>query len=250
MIERHDEGTVTVLQLHHKKANALDVELLGALVAELDAAERDGRAIVLTGSGSIFCAGVDLFRVLEGGEPYLAAFLPALDTGLMRLLTFGRPAVAAINGHALAGGWILACACDQRVMTLGSGRAGLTEMQVGVAFPPVALETVRLATPPTLLPSMVLAARTFTGDEALRAGLVEEAVDAEEVLPRAIAIATSLAKVPAAAYRLTKEQLRKPTLDRIAAAQATTDAVRAQWMTGETVGIIRAYLDRVVHKRG
>jgi enoyl-CoA hydratase len=79
---------------------------------------------------------------------------------------------------------------------------------------------------------------------------VDESVAREEVLPRAVAVATRLARAPEAAYRLTKEQLRKPTLDRIAAAQATTDAVRAQWMTGETVGIIRAYLDRVVHKRG
>lgn len=249
MIERRQEGAVTVLQLQHKKANALDVELLAALEAELLAAEAAGQAVVLTGSGSIFSAGVDLFRVLNGGDAYLAGFLPALDGALRRLLAFPRPAVAAINGHAMAGGWILACGCDYRVATLGPAKLGLPELQVGVAFPPVALETVRLVTPASQLHALVLAGRTYGGEEALRQGLVDEAVPAEAVLARAIVVAQRLAAIPAAAYRLTKEQLRAPTIARIDAASATAVAVRAQWAGDETAGIIRAYLDRVVAKR-
>ncbi|HEV8628701.1 MAG TPA: enoyl-CoA hydratase-related protein, partial [Thermoanaerobaculia bacterium] len=88
MIERSQEGAVTVLQLQHKKANALDVELLGALDAEIAAAERAGQALVITGSGSIFSAGVDLFRLLAGGDAYLDEFLPALDRLLLRLFTY------------------------------------------------------------------------------------------------------------------------------------------------------------------
>ena len=249
MIERSQEGAVTVLQLQHKKANALDVELLGALDAEIAAAERAGQALVITGSGSIFSAGVDLFRLLAGGDAYLDEFLPALDRLLLRLFTYPRPAVAAVNGHAMAGGWILACACDYRVVAVGQGKLGTPELQVGVAFPPIALETVRFATPAAQLSALVLLGRTFDGDEALRAGLAEEALPPAAVLSRALAVAQSLAQIPAAAFRLTKAQLRAPFVTRAEQAHDIAAAVRAQWRDGNTAAVIRAYLERVVGKR-
>src|SRR5262245_33488800 len=91
MVERRREGGVTGLELRHGKANALDVELCAELTGELAAAERAGQTLVLTGTGSIFCAGVDLFRMLEGGARYLEGFLPALDTLLERLFTYPLP---------------------------------------------------------------------------------------------------------------------------------------------------------------
>ncbi len=250
MIERSSEGTVTLLRLAHGKASALDVELCAALEAELVAGEQAGSALVLIGSGGIFSAGVDLFRMLAEGTPYVERFLPALDALLRRLLAYPRPVVAAVNGHALAGGWILACGADYRVVTSGKAKLGLPELQVGVPFPPYALETARLGTPPHLLNAMVLASRTFGPEEALRHGLVDELVAPEELEARALAVARELAAVPAASYRLTKEQLRAPFLERAAAATDAAAAVRAQWDSPETAAVIRAYLDRTVGKKG
>ena len=248
MIERRVEGPVTILELRHKKANALDVELLAALEDELGAAQRTGQAVVLTGTGSIFSAGVDLYRVLDGGAVYLDAFLPALDSALQRLFTFPRPAVAGINGHAMAGGWILACACDYRVASSAAGKLGLPELQVGVAFPPIAVETVRFATPIPQVHPLIFAGRTYSGEEAAHHGLVDEAVPAEAVLARALSVATALAQIPADAYRLTKEQLRAPTMERVATAGKSAAAVHAQWASGDAAASIRAYMDRVVGK--
>lgn len=248
MIERRVEGPVTILELRHKKANALDVELLTALEDELAAAERAGQAVVLTGTGSIFSAGVDLYRVLDGGASYLDAFLPALDSSLRRLFAFPRPAVAAINGHAMAGGWILACSCDYRVASITAGKLGLPELHVGVAFPPIAIETVRFATPAGRLQTIALAGRTYSAEEAERHGLVDEAIPGEAVLARAVAVATELARVPAEAYRLTKQQLRAPAIERVDAAAATIAAVRAQWASDGAAASIRAYMERVVGK--
>jgi enoyl-CoA hydratase len=250
LIERQQEGDVVVLRLAHNKANALDVELLAAVETELAAAESAGSAVVLTGSGSIFSAGVNLFRLLDGGASYLEAFLPALDRALRRLFTFPRPVVAAVNGHAMAGGWILACSCDYRVMAAGYGKIGTPELQVGVPFPPVPLEVVRYATPASRLQAMVLLGRTWNGEEALRDGLVDEAVPPGEVLPRALAVATELARRPAEAYRLTKLQLRQPAMDRADAATDIAAAVDASWKRPETADVIRAYLERVVGKGG
>lgn len=250
MIERRDEGAVTVLELRHKKANALDLELLTALESEVAAAERDGRAIVLTGSGHIFSAGVDLFRVLDGGAEYLAGFLPALDAALWRLFNFPRPAVAAINGHAMAGGWVLCCACDYRVMASGGGKVGLPELRVGVTFPAIVMETVRLLTPPAVLQAMVFAGRSYDGDEAARAGVVEESVPPAELLPRAIAVAQAMASIPAEAFRLTKRQLRQPFAERAAAGAKVSAEVHAQWAGSDTAEVIRGYLARVIGKGG
>src|SRR5581483_10515937 len=162
MIERRHEGAVLVLQLRHGKASALDVELCAALEAELVAAGESDRAVVITGTGNIFSAGVDLFRMLDGGAEYVDRFLPALDSLLRRLFTHPRPVVAAINGHALAGGWVLACAADHRVVTASPAKLGLPELQVGVPFPPMALEVVRFATPRGLAQAMAIGGRILS----------------------------------------------------------------------------------------
>ena len=148
MIHREDRDTVTVLRMEHGKANAVDTDLFTDIGAALDAIEdSSARALVLTGTGSMFSAGVDLFRVLDGGAPYLAEFLPLLSATVRRLFTFPRPIVAAVNGHAIAGGCVLAAACDRRVMNRDKGKIGVTELMVGVPFPADALETLRFLLP-------------------------------------------------------------------------------------------------------
>jgi enoyl-CoA hydratase len=244
VIERHDRGPVAVLRLRHHKGNALDLELLAALTEELGRVERDGsQALVLTGHGSIFSAGVNLFRVLDGGEGYLRRFLPALSEALRLLFTYPKPVVAAVNGHAIAGGWALACACDYRVMADGYGKLGMPELQVGVPYPPLVLEVLRSATPATLLSQLVFGGRTFTGGEAFAAGLVEESASPEEVVDRAVARAATLGELPVAAFHAAKLQLRAPGLERAAAAAAAEEEVLASWAAPETQTAIRRYLE-------
>ena len=108
MIESTTKDGVAVLAIRHGKANALDTELCQALCGALDDAAADGAAaVVLTGAGTVFSAGVDLKRVTAGREGYVAAFLPELRHVFTRLATFELPVVAAVNGHAIAGGFIL-----------------------------------------------------------------------------------------------------------------------------------------------
>ena len=122
--------------------------------------------MIITGTGTIFSAGVDLRRLLDGGSAYLADFLPALDRMLRRLLFLPKPVVAAVNGHAIAGGCVLACACDRRLAARGPGRVGVTELLVGVPFPAVALETMRLVVPPHRLAEVVYTGRTWPVEDA------------------------------------------------------------------------------------
>ena len=252
MIHREDNGAIAVLRLDHGKVSALDLELLEELEAVLAEVEGSDRAaLVLTGTGSTFSAGVDLFRVLDGGEAYVARFVPALSRALAALFTFPRPTVAAINGHAIAGGCILACACDVKVMATGRGRIGVPELRVGVPFPAAALEVLRFAVPRQHLPAMTYTGRTFLPEEALDHGLVDELAAPEQLRDRALAAARGLTTIPPETFGLTKRQLRGPALERMKAQGEEVDAkVEAIWSAPEIHRVIRDYLDRTIGKKG
>ena len=244
-IEIRDRGEVRLLQMRHGRANALDVELFEALLAALDGALDDGcRALVLTGSGSIFSAGVDLRRVLAEGDDYLHRFVPMIGRGLGRLFTFPRPVVAALNGHAVAGGCILACACDRRVAAAGNGTIGVPELRVGVPYPSAALEILRFVVGDRGLEEVVYAAGTSGLETARDGGLVDEIVAPETLLDRAVAIAGRMARVAPETFAITKGQIRRPVLDRLAAgAEAADREVERIWRLASTREAIRAYVE-------
>lgn len=250
MFERETRGEVAVLRLARGKVNAIDLELFQGLEEELAAIERSpARALVLTGRGGSFSAGVDLFRVVAEGRPYLERFLPVLSRALERLFTFPRPVVAAANGHAIAGGAILSFACDHRILAEGPARMGIPELLVGVPFPCLPLEIVRFAVPGQRLQEIVYGGRNYTVDEALAGGLVDETAPSEALLDRACAAAERLAAIPPGAFRLTKAALRRPTLERVARDAAAHDAAALElWAAPETLAAIRSFLEQRVGK--
>jgi enoyl-CoA hydratase len=249
MIDVEHRGPVAVVRFDHGKVQALDVELLVSLVEALGNVEDSGaRAVVLTGTGRVFSAGVDLQQVLDGGTDYLGRFLPLLISAFERVFSYPRPVVAAVNGPAVAGGCVLACACDRRILVEG-GRIGASELLVGVPFPVSALEILRWACGPRT-EEVVLTGRLYESDEALSIGLAHEVVASDGLLDRALAVATALGEVAPAAFRLAKAQLRRPTLDRIAADAAAVDPeVLALWSAPETTASIGAQLERMAAGR-
>src|SRR5216683_6145023 len=151
----------------------MSLDFCEALTARF-AAVSSARAVVLTGTGAIFSAGVDLVRLLEGGAPYIREFLPALSTMLATVFAHPKPVVAAINGHAIAGGCVLACAADRRLMAREGGRIGVTELLVGVPFPPAAMEIMRCATAPQYFEEAIFSGATYAPPDAVTRGLVHE----------------------------------------------------------------------------
>lgn len=250
MVEREDRPGVAILRMRRGRVNALDSALLGALMSALDEVESAPvGVVVLTGAGSAFSAGVDLFRILEGGPAEIRSFLPLLDAALLRLFSFPKPTVAAVNGHALAGGHLLLACCDRRLMARGGGRLGVPELQVGVPLPPVALEILRATLPPATLQDLVYTGRTFDADEGLALGAVHELVEPGDLLEEAVAQAARLAAVPPAAYQLTKRQLVAPALERAERQQAAFGAeLAAVWESTASSDAIRSYLARTVKR--
>ncbi|MPY79632.1 MAG: enoyl-CoA hydratase/isomerase family protein [Actinophytocola sp.] len=247
MIERESVDGVEVVRLAHGKVNALDVELVTAIVETFTAlADGPARPVVLTGAGNAFCAGVDLRRVLDGGTSYVRRFMPALADAFEAVFNLGRPVVAAVNGHAIAGGCILVSACDHRVMG-EAGRIGVTELAVGVPFPLSAMEILRFAAGDGPARRAVFDASTFTADEALIRGLVDEVVDSTDVVSRAVEVARRLSdSIPAETFQFTKRQLRHEVNGRLQRLRPAQDPIATRlWETALEDGAIGAYMERL-----
>jgi len=250
MIDSKIVDRVAVLAMAHGKVNALDIEFCDALAGRFDDLRRsDAKAIVLTGRDGIFSAGVDLKRLSAGGADYTRRFLPALHRLFDAVFFHPKPVVAAVNGHAIAGGCVLACCADRRIMARDAGRIGVTEILVGVPFPALAFEIVRFAVPPRYLSEFTLSGSTYATDEALRLGWVNEVTDSGQLINRAIAAAKELSLLSPAAFAQTKLQIRQPVAERLKkSGEATDKAVTDIWAAPATLSYIREYVARTLSK--
>jgi enoyl-CoA hydratase len=247
VIEVTEREGVVLLRLAEGKANAMSLEFCEALTARF-AALSEARAVVLTGTGHIFSAGVDLKRLVEGDAAYVRKFMPALSTMLAAVFSHPAPVVAAINGHAIAGGCVLACAADRRLMARNGGRIGVTELLVGVPFPTVAMEIMRCATAPKFFADAIFSGATYTPLEAVERGWVHDVTEEEHaLLHRSVEAANALAALPPKVFALSKRQTRRPALERMK--DPELDAAIAQiWNAPETLARIRDYVVRTLRK--
>ncbi|MBV8786639.1 MAG: enoyl-CoA hydratase/isomerase family protein [Mycobacterium sp.] len=246
MIETQAFGTVQVLTLSSGRVNAQDVELLEELAATVrDKAASSGGPLVVTGAGRVFSAGVDLNRVVEGGADYTDRLVPALSAAFEATFSYPGPTVAAINGAAIAGGCVLACACDRRLIS-PEAQIGAAEVRVGVTFPVAALEVMRYAAG-RHAEEALLTGRTYRGAEAVASGLAHRVVS-DDLLEAAVAEASDLGDIPPEAYSHTKAQLRAPAIARIREAGSADDEVRKMWGSDLTQQRIAAYVERMRRK--
>jgi enoyl-CoA hydratase len=250
MIEIEMSGSVAIVRIVRGKGNALNIELLEAFDRCLDTlAGPDTRAVVITGKGSVFGAGVDLSELVAGGQDYVRRFIPLLNQVFERLAKFPKPMVAAVNGHAIAGGAILMLACDQRIAANGSARFGLTEIQVGVPFPAWALEIARFATPVEHFQTLILTGRTWGPAEALARGLVDEVVEPERLLERALEVATELGALLPATYAATKLAVRRPLFEAVAASAPSEAEVVEIWSSPRVLEQVSLFVERMIKRK-
>jgi enoyl-CoA hydratase len=251
VIDIEIEDGIAVVTLKHGKANALDIELCEALAARfMELRKSNAKAVVITGQGKIFSAGVNLIKLSEGGADYIRKFLPALHGLYDAVFYQPKPVVAAINGHAIAGGCVLACCADRRVMANDGGRIGVTELLVGVPFPALAFEIMRHTTSPYFFSETMLSGATFSADAAARRGWVNEAVEPAVLMERALAVAQSLAALSPPAFAQTKKQIRANVATRFEHSGEATDKTATEiWTAPETLTYIRDYVARTLKKK-
>jgi enoyl-CoA hydratase len=241
MIDVSEIEGVAVVRLAHGKVNALDLELCRAISATFRGLG-GAPAVVLTGTGSTFCAGVDLWRILDGGDGYIAEFIPALTDAFAAVFTCDKPVVAAVNGHAIAGGCVFTCCCDYRIMTTGRGGIGIPELLVGVPFPATALSIMEQATGRAR--QLAFGGKVYPAPEALAQGLIDELAEPETLVTYAVSHAARLAStIPAGTFRLTKRHL-----NRLPEEPEYDAAVVRMWQERAADGWIADYLARTIRR--
>jgi enoyl-CoA hydratase len=214
---RRDES-IAVITMDDGKVNALGPDMLAEINKALDQAEADGAgAVVIAGNNRVFSAGFQL-KILQSGD--LDASIGMLKSGFElshRLLSFRKPVVAAITGHAIAMGSFLACSTDHRIAAPGYNFQA-NEVAIGMVLPYAALEVMKLRLTRSAYQQAVGLARTYYGETALAAGWVDEIVPPEVVLERAEQAANEFATtLNAGAHHACKMRARKESLDAIQA---------------------------------
>lgn len=246
MVELQTCNGLARLTLNHGKVNAMDLELLVELNETLDQLGHDRkiRGLILAGNPRVFSAGIDLKRLVAEPVDYLDRFLPQLSGLFVRALNFPRPLVVAVTGHAIAGGCVLACTGDYRVVST-QARIGIPEMRVGVPFPTAGLEIMRWATQPRFFRKMINTGATWTGEEAVSAGLADQACEPERLMETAHQAMAEIQTIPPAVFELTKRQTRFPVVRQIEAGDAEFDSeIQQRWRATETRQAVRQYVEQ------
>ncbi len=200
--------------------NALGTDMFQFLLERLDAS--NGAPILLTGSGDAFCAGLNLKEVASLDAGGMEKYLRLLERCMSAYYVHPAPIVAAVNGHAIAGGCILALCCDQRVAASDARvRIGLNEVALGVRFPPRVLAIAQARVPRQHHETVLLGAGLVAPDRALALGLVDEI--AADPIAAARARLEQLAAHPRDAYAATTRARRGASAEDLAS-DATLDA--------------------------
>jgi enoyl-CoA hydratase len=249
-VEIQREGAVAVVRLKGGRANAMSAGLLTDIERTFaDLARGDTAAVVVTGEGSSFSAGLALPDLVTLERGPMRDFITLFERAMQRMLTFPRAVVAAMNGHAIAGGCVAALMCDLRVAAAGNAKIGLNEIQLGIGLPSLVIEPLRVRVPPQSVMPLAYEGRLFGVDEAARLGLVDEIVAPAELEARALARARELGKAPAA-YAQIKQALLRPVIEAITR-NALTDreAWLDSWFSEYAQRTLKATVERLAAKK-
>jgi enoyl-CoA hydratase len=234
-IER--DGAVVILRLNRPPVNAINLELVREAADTLAFLSSDDSvsALVVTGAGRCFSAGLDLKAVPFYTPAQQKELVETINRVITTVFAFARPTVAAINGHAIAGGFILAASCDYRVCAEGPFQFGVTEVRAGIPFPISTMEVLKSELRPDAARRMILGGATSGPADMLAEGVFDELVPAGQALPRSMEVAQEMARLPRLGYESIKNQLRGDAIDRIERVMESGDPLIDAWLTDESV---------------
>jgi len=210
------QNDIAHIAMDDGKANAMSFAFLEEFQAHLDKAEKDAKAIMISGRPGRFCAGFDLSIMRE--SPDRAGELVNAGGHLMlRLFANPLPVVIACTGHALAGGGLLLLCADTRIGTQGDFKIGLNETAIGMVLPVVGIELPKARLGQDHFTPAVIQGKMHTPDEAVTAGFLDMAVDADTLMETSLGAAGALGQLPQHSYHGNKLLIRKDAIATIKA---------------------------------
>jgi len=236
---------IGVIRLGRQHGNAINEQL----VEDLSAACRDVagddriRGVLLAADGKLFCPGLDLQELIELDRPELERFVHKFVRCVAESYALTKPMVAAIHGHAGAGGYVLTLAADWRVLREGA-RVGLNEVQVGVPLPFGVSMILRESVPRLHLEQVALLGKNYATGEALKAGLVHEVHPGPGFEEHCLERLREFLSRDLGAMTITKRYLRSSVVERIREhdARLVPEFLDA-WFRPETRARVRAIVD-------
>ena len=249
---RHD-GDIIEIRLARPPVNALDPNLCGALTnAITDAIAQGAKGLILSGNPKVFSAGLDVPHLLSLGNDR-AALMAGWESffGAARALAAATvPVVAAITGHAPAGGCVLALCCDYRVMAKSADpskpfRIGLNETQVGLVAPEGIQHLMERVVGRHRAEVLLVNGELVDAERALAIGLVDELVDGEQVSARAVAWLQSLLKLPRQPVLQTRAIARTDVIAALAPERIQLDQFIDAWSAPDTQAGLHALVARL-----
>jgi len=212
LIQTEALESLRILRMDNAGENKFTKEFIAAFNHALDQLEADTnvRGLVLTGAAEkFFSTGLDLTWLMARPKHEWLPFFLDMDRLLLRFFAFPKPVVAALNGHAFAGGLFLALCADYRVMREDRGFCCMPEIDLGIELPPGTVALISHVMGRRNAEFLTLFAKRLAAKDALKMGAVDEIVKAEEVLPRALEAARHLAAKNPKTFSQHKLALRK-----------------------------------------
>jgi enoyl-CoA hydratase len=250
-IRIEEQGRLRILRLDKARGNAIDGPFVAEMAQAVAALRKDDEAhgvLLASAHPKLFCPGLDLISLVDLDRPAMDAFMKAFGEMAIALYALEKPVVAALSGHAVAGGCVLALTADHRILRRGA-QVGLNEVKVGVPLPWSVALLLRASVPAPSLSRVALLGSNFTDDEAIALGLVHEVRDAEGFEAACLARLEEFADKDPRAVGATKSYLRASVLDEM---QSQEDARRGDfldaWFSAEGRARIRAIVESLAKK--
>lgn len=234
-VEDLGNGTTRVM-LHRAPVNALTPAFLDDLSAFYDSAANDPniRAILIASAQKVLSGGLDLKAAQGFDKADEMEIVRGLNQSFTKLYALPKPTICAVNGAAIAGGFFFVLGCDYRI---GDTRTsvGLAEVRVGATLPVGPEEIAKAELLPNDLRKLVLNGQPINAEQALAAGIIDEVVEPDALMGRALKMAETYAALPPRTYATVKSQLRGATVQRIETAMENgANAPIGGWFSDET----------------
>lgn len=245
-----NQGPLAVLRLDKPRGNAIDPALVEDLIEACAALESDRqiRGVLLASAHpKIFCPGLDLVGLLELDRPSMQRFMSRFARSVWGLYTLTKPLVAALSGHAVAGGCVYALTADHRVLRRGGVNIGLNEIRVGVPLPWSVALLLQASVGPARVGDVALLGKNFTDEEALAVGLAHELAPEDGFEQTCLARLEEYAEKDSAAFATTKAYLRASVIEQMKSREET---LAPEWLDSWFSESTRSKIKSIVESLG
>lgn len=252
-IKTHVEEHIYHILLDRGKSNAMHLEMVEELISAVDAAANDPavEGLILSGKENFFSSGLDLIILYHYDEAQMKVFWNSFIQLIHKLVSFPKPAVAAITGHSPAGGCVMAICCDYRVMADGDFIIGLNELPVGIVVPESIFKLYSFWLGESHAYRSLLVGKLFKPTEAKEIGLVDEVVEFNCIQSAAMRKIKSVTQFEQNAWRISKLNFRKQLIAEFEKKQTETiEQVLEQWWRPSTRAILKTIIENLTQKRG